>query len=147
MSRDGARVALAAGPEGAQRLFVASVVRKADRAGQQMPGSVGAARWVGTSLIDVRDLAWASSVNLDVVARGAHGGPAVWQVSVDGAGEPEPFSPGGLPGPPVAVAAAYNLTPVVEAASGALRIRGSQTPWVSPQRDTTVSGHLPTYPG
>lgn len=147
MSRDGVRVAVLAGLPGGQRLYVGRVRSRVAEGGRPVTVVLEAMRQIGGGLVDVRDVAWASSVTLDVVGREASGKLAVWQVPVDGAGEPEPFSLGGLPGPPVAVAAADNLTPVVEAASGTLWVRGSQLPWVSPQHESTVPGHDPTYPG
>lgn len=147
LSRDGVRVALLVGDPGEQQLYVGRIHTAQGKDGKQGQTTVEALQPVGDGLVDVRDAAWASSVTLDVVARSPKGSLAVWQLSVDGAGEPEPFSLGGLPGQVAAVAAADNLTPVVEAGPGTLWVRGSQAPWVSPRHDSVVKGHSPTYPG
>ena len=135
LSRDGTRVAVVAGSP--SRLYIARVARNNSRVAVENPVNVA------PSLPDVEDVSWASATTLLVLARGEGDDRMLRNVSVDGAVIANETKVG-LPGPPVAVAAAPNLPSIVRSDGSLWQRTGDR--WTNLIRGRTVEGTAPTYP-
>jgi len=135
LSRDGTRVAFAAGPAGHRRLYVGRATRTTRMVTIEDPVPITPA------LVDVRDVAWESATMLVVLGATAGRPVSPWRVLADGSSiDPSPMPPGFRMD---AITAAPD-DPVVSSAGGVLSV--IQGTWVSPGR-VRVSGTAPAYPG
>jgi hypothetical protein len=112
VSRDGARVALVAGPAGQRSLLVGTL-----STGRGVPRISGLTELLPADR-DVRGVAWASATSLVTTAAVKHGRRAVVRTSIDGY-RPHVLSRIGLPARPHQVAAAPGQ-PILTTAGGAV---------------------------
>jgi hypothetical protein len=140
LSRDGARVAVVAGPPGGQRLFVGIIVRQN-----------GAPRIDGLRVVDVgagpvSDVSWSDALTLAVLVRAREENSALYTVSIDGRASGQPVAAAGLSGPPSGVAAAPHLPLLVVAGRAVWSSPGSGEPW-SRVTSQAADDSAPAYPG
>jgi len=140
LSRDGARVALVAGPRGREELWVGVVVRQNGRT------RLDGLRPLEVGESPVSDVSWSDSLGVVALARGGQQDSSLYAVDIHGASAGRLVATAGLPGPPTAVAAGPAL-PLLTVAAGTLW----QTPAVD-QAWTRASERgrgesAPAYPG
>jgi dipeptidyl aminopeptidase/acylaminoacyl peptidase len=139
LSRDGARVALVAGPRGGQKLYVGSVTRSGGAA-------LGELTVITPDLRNVVDVAWSAADLLLVLTRSGASDAALHSVAIDGS-VAETVTTSGLPGPPSTLAAAPKMPMLTVAENGIWRLRDPQDAWTSVQRNGNVPDSAPAYPG
>lgn len=133
ISRDSARAAVVAGPAGAGRLYVGTVVAEA---GGLAVRNLAA---VAPSLVEVDDMSWQSRSSLVVLGRQKDGQvSSVWQVPYDGSGGVQPVTVNGAS--PESVAAAPGQPLLIEATGKVWKVEdGTAT--------SLATGATPVYPG
>ncbi|HST64208.1 MAG TPA: LpqB family beta-propeller domain-containing protein [Mycobacteriales bacterium] len=142
LSRDGARVAIVAGPAGQEQLWIGVVSQEG-----------GTTRIDGLRTLEagdnpVSDVSWSDALN--VVALTRSGGDSslysvdIGAVSATGA---RLISTAKLPGPPTAIAAAPSLPLLTVAAGGLWRMVSPDDPWTRVAADTRSGVSAPGYPG
>ncbi len=140
LSRDGARVAVVAGPRGQEQLLVGVVIRENGSAkiDRLRPLDIGAS--------PASDVSWADSLTVIALARSGEQDSSLHAVDISGMTGGRSVVRAGLPAPPTAVAAGPAL-PLLTVAAGNL--------WRAPAIDeawTQVSekgggAAAPAYPG
>ena len=142
VARDGARVAVLAGPTGHATLLVGRVVRSSTTT------RLAGLRPVLPDLTDVQDVEWADATTLAAIGRRGPGLPAPLYVDVDGAAVRSVEQP---PTPLVSIAAAPDGRPLIGAsAKGALYQLSSGRSWAEVGLPPRAGGAVfrdPTYPG
>jgi hypothetical protein len=139
LSRDGARVALVAGPPGNQKLYVGSVNRTGG-------ATIGGLTAITPDLHNVADVAWSLADTLIVLTRSGTSDAALHSVPIDGS-VVETVTTSGLPGPPSTLAAAPKMPVLAVAENGIWRLRDPQDVWTSVQREGNLADSAPAYPG
>lgn len=140
LSRDGARVALVAGPRGQEQLWVGIVVREDGSA------KIDGLRALDAGELPVSDVSWVDSLSVVALVRGGEQGSRLYTVDITGVAAARPVANTGLPAPPTAVAAG-NALPLLTVAAGSLwRTPATGEPWsaVTEQRGGESA---PAYPG
>lgn len=140
LSRDGARVAVVAGPPNRQQLFLGSVVRD--------EGSVRIPRLDPVTLVSdpVADVAWFNALTIIVLVRPSVLGSSLYTLSLDGRTPAQLVNAARLPAPPNAVGAAPNLQLLTVAAGAIWGSPGSGEPWTRVTRGAAAES-APVYPG
>jgi lipoprotein LpqB-like beta-propeller protein/sporulation and spore germination protein len=137
LSRDGARVALVAGPSGRERLWIGVVVRDD---GAQIQGL----RPLDVGDTPVSDVSWSDAGTVIVLTRSGEQDSSLYSVDVDGGSPAVLVSTTGLPGPPTAVAAGPTLLTI---AAGTLwRTPVASESWTKVE-DRRGGESAPAYPG
>ena len=137
LSRDGARVAVVAGPAGRERLWVGVVLR--DNGATQIQGL----RWLDFGDTPVSDVSWSDARTVIVLTRSGEQDSSLYSIDVDGA-PALLVSTSGLPGPPTAVAAGPTLLTI---AAGTLwRTPVASESWTKVE-DRRGGESAPAYPG
>lgn len=139
LSRDGSRVALVAGPQGNQKLYVGAV----SRTGGAVLGPLTA---IAPDLRNVVDVVWSAADMLVVLTRSGASDAALHSVTIDGS-VAETVTTSGLPGPPSTLAAAPTMPMLTVAENGIWRLRDPQGSWTSVQRSGNQPDSAPAYPG
>lgn len=139
LSRDGARVALVAGPRGNQKLYVGSVNRSGG-------ASIGGLAAIAPDLRNVVDVAWSAADTLIVLTRSGTSDAALHSLPIDGS-VVETVTTSGLPGPPSTLAAAPKMPVLAVAENGIWRLRDPQDVWTSVEREGNLADSAPAYPG
>jgi hypothetical protein len=139
LARDGSRVALVAGPQGGQRLYVGAV----NRTGGAALGQLTA---IAPDLRNVVDVGWSAADMLMVLTRSGASDAALHSVAVDGS-VAQTVTTAGLPGPPSTLAAAPTMPMLTVAENGIWRLRDPQGSWTSVQRGGNLPDSAPAYPG
>jgi hypothetical protein len=139
LSRDGARVALVAGPQGNQKLYVGSVNRSGG-------ASISGLAAIAPDLRNVVDVAWSAADTLIVLTRSGASDAALHSLPIDGS-IVEAVTTSGLPGPPSTLAAAPKMPVLAVAENGIWRLRDPQDVWTSVQREGNLADSAPAYPG
>jgi hypothetical protein len=139
LSRDGARVALVAGPQGGQKLYVGAVNRTGGAA-------LGQLSLIAPDLRNVVDVAWSAADTVVVLTRSGASDAAMHSVAIDGSAA-ESVTTSGLPGPPSTLAAAPTMPVLAVAENGVWRLRDPQGSWTSVQRGGNQPDSAPAYPG
>lgn len=139
LSRDGARVAVVAGPTGLERLWVGVVVR--DNGSTRIQGL----RLLDTNDSPVSDASWAEAVTIVALTRAGKQDSSLYSIDVDGGSTSQLVPTARLPGPPTGIAAGPSL-PLLTIAAGTL--------WQAPvpsdgwSKAADRSGEsAPAYPG
>jgi hypothetical protein len=138
LSRDGTRVALVAGPQGGQKLYIGSVTRTGGAALGQLTA-------IAPDLRNVVDVAWSSADMLILLTRSGASDAALHSVAIDGS-VAETVTTSGLPGPPSTLAAAPTMPVLAVAENGIWRLRDPQGSWTSVQRGGNLPDSAPVYP-
>lgn len=139
LSRDGARVALVAGPPGGEQLWVGVVVRENGSA------TIDQLRVLDVGAGPVSDVSWADSLTVVALARSGEQGSSLYAVDVSGMSSGRPVGRDKLPAPPTAVAAGPALPLLTVAASDLWRTTAIGEPW---SQVTEKGGEsAPAYPG
>jgi hypothetical protein len=137
LSRDGARVAVVAGPSGRERLWIGVVVRDD---GAQIQGL----RPLDVGDTPVSDVSWSDAGTVIVLTRSGEQDSSLYSVDVDGGSPAVLVSTTGLPGPPTAVAAGPTLLTI---AAGTLwRTPVASESWTKVE-DRRGGESAPAYPG
>ena len=138
LSRDGARVAVVAGPAGRERLWIGVVLSDSGAAGIQglRPLDVGDT--------PVSDVSWSDAGTVIALTRSGEQESSLYSVDIDGGSQPVLVSTSGLPGPPAAVAAGPTLLTI---AAGTLwRTPVASESWTKVE-DRRGGESAPAYPG
>src|SRR6185437_12505434 len=138
LSRDGAKVAVVAGPAGRERLWVGVVLRDSGAAGIQglRPLDVGDT--------PVSDVSWSDAGTVIALTRSGEQDSSLYSIDVDGGSPAVLVSTAGLPGPPTAVAAGPALLTI---AAGTLwRTPVASESWTRVE-DRRGGESAPAYPG
>lgn len=138
LSRDGTRVAIAAGAAGQQKLWVGVV--------SQEGGStrIDKLRVLEVGDSPVSDISWSDALHVVALTRsGAESG--LYTVDVSGVSAGQLVATAGLPGPPAAVAAGPSL-PLLTIAEGGLWAVSSDDSWKKVP-DARAGASAPVYPG
>jgi hypothetical protein len=139
LSRDGARVAVVAGPAGRERLWIGVVVR-GDNGSTQIQGL----RPLDFGDTPVSDVSWSDAGTVIVLTRSGEQDSSLYSVDVDGGSPALLVSTTGLPGPPTAVAAGPTLLTI---AAGTLwRTPVASESWTRVE-DRRGGESAPAYPG
>ena len=139
LSRDGTRVAIAAGAAGEQKLWVGVV--------SQEGGStrIGKLRVLEVGDSPVSDISWFDALHIIALTRsGAESG--LYSVDVSGVSAGQLVSTAGLPGPPAAIAAAPSLPLLTIAEGGLWRAVSFDDSWKKVP-DARAGVSAPVYPG
>jgi Lipoprotein LpqB beta-propeller domain/Sporulation and spore germination len=139
LSRDGARVAVVAGPSGGERLWIGVVAR--DNGSVEIKGL----RPMDTNNSPVSDASWAEAVTVIALTHAGNQDSSLYSIDVDGGAPSQLVPTARLPGPPTAIAAGPSL-PLLTIAAGTLW----QTPVPSQgwSKAADRSGEsAPAYPG
>jgi hypothetical protein len=140
LSRDGARVAVVAGPSGQEKLWVGVVIRQ--NGGTRIDGL----RPLDAGDTPVSDVSWSDAVTVVALTRAGQQDSSLYSVDVDGGSTGQLVATTGLPGPPTAVAAAPTLPLLTIAAGGLWRTPAISEPWT--KVDDRAGGEAsPAYPG
>ena len=138
LSRDGARVAVVAGPPRAERLWIGVVVR--DNGAAQIQGL----RPLDVGDTPVSDVSWSDASTVIALTRSGEQDSSLYSVDIDGGSPPVLVSTSGLPGPPTAVAAGPTLLTI---AAGTLwRTPVASESWTKVE-DRRGGESAPAYPG
>jgi Lipoprotein LpqB beta-propeller domain/Sporulation and spore germination len=138
LSRDGARVAVVAGPAGRERLWVGVVLR--DNGATQIQGL----RWLDFGDTPVSDVSWTDAGTVIALTRSGEQDSTLYSVDVNGGTPALLVSTTGLPGPPTAVAAGPTLLTI---AAGTLwRTPVASESWTKVE-DRRGGESAPAYPG
>jgi hypothetical protein len=138
LSRDGARVAVVAGPAGGERLWIGVVVR--DNGAAQIQGL----RPLDVGDTPVSDVSWSDAGTVIALTRSGEQDSSLYSVDIDGGSPPVLVSTSGLPGPPTAVAAGPTLLTI---AAGTLwRTPVASESWTKVE-DRRGGESAPAYPG
>ncbi len=138
LSRDGAKVAVVAGPAGRERLWIGVVLRE--------DGSAQIHNLRGLDFGDspVSDVSWSDAGTVIVLTRSGEQDSSLYSVDVDGGSPALLVSTTGLPGPPTAVAAGPTLLTI---AAGTLwRTPVASESWTKVE-DRRGGESAPAYPG
>jgi len=140
LSRDGARVAVVAGPAGREQLWIGVVVRDNDTGAAQIRGL----RPLDFGDTPVSDVSWSDAGTVIALTRSGEQDSSLYSVDVDGGSPALLVSTTGLPGPPTAVAAGPTLLTI---AAGALwRTPVASESWTKVE-DRRGGESAPAYPG
>ena len=138
LSRDGARVAVVAGPAGRERLWIGVVLRENGSA------QIQNLRSLDFGDTPVSDVSWSDAGTVIVLTRSGEQDSTLYSVDVDGGSPALLVSTTGLPGPPTAVAAGPTLLTV---AAGTLwRTPVASESWTKVEDRRGVES-APAYPG
>jgi hypothetical protein len=138
LSRDGAKVAVVAGPAGRERLWVGVVLR------ENGSTQIAHLRWLDFGDTPVSDVSWSDAVTVVALTRSGEQDSSLYTVDVDGGSPALLVSTTGLPGPPTAVAAGPTLLTI---AAGTLwRTPVASESWTKVE-DRRGGESAPAYPG
>jgi hypothetical protein len=142
LSRDGARVALVAGPSQRASLLVGVVIRRNTAA------RVDRLRELDVGDEPVSEASWSDNSSLYALVRARQQDSALFALGIDGESASQLVSTTGLPGPPEALAAPPQPgLPLLTVAAGALwQTLASGEPWTRAQREPAEAA-APVYPG
>jgi len=142
LSRDGARVALVAGPSQRASLHVGVVIR------QNTAVRVDRLRELDVGDEPVSEASWSDNSSLYALVRAGQQDSALFALGIDGESASQLVSTTGLPGPPEALAAPPQPgLPLLTVAAGALwQTLASGEPWTRAQREPAKAA-APVYPG
>jgi hypothetical protein len=140
LSRDGARVAIAAGPPGQEQLWIGVVDREN-----------GLTRIDGLRQLDagdspVSDVSWSDGFSVVALTRAGQQDSSLYSVDVNGVSPARLVATTGLPGPPTAVAAGPSLPLLTVAAGGLWRTPAIDEAWTK-VADKRSGESAPAYPG
>jgi hypothetical protein len=137
LSRDGARVAVVAGPSGRERLWIGVVIRND---GAQIQGL----RPLDVGDTPVSDVSWSDAGTVIALTRAGEQDSRLYSVDIDGGSPAVLVSTAGLPGPPTAVAAGPTLLTI---AAGTLwRTPVASESWTRVE-ERRGGESAPAYPG
>jgi hypothetical protein len=140
LSRDGARVAVVAGPAGNEQLWIGVVARDNDNGSTQISGL----RPLDFGDTPVSDVSWSDAGTVIALTHSGEQDSSLYSVDIDGGSPALLVSTAGLPGPPTAVAAGPTLLTI---AAGTLwRTPVASESWTKVE-DRRGGESAPAYPG
>jgi Lipoprotein LpqB beta-propeller domain/Sporulation and spore germination len=139
LSRDGARVAVVAGPSGQERLWIGVVAR--DNGSIQVKGL----RPMDTNDSPVSDASWAEAVTVVALTHAGKQDSSLYSIDVDGGSASQLVPTTHLPGPPTGIAAGPSL-PLLTIAAGTLWQAPVPSDGWSKAGDSSGES-APAYPG
>ena len=141
LSRDGARVAVVAGPAGNEQLWIGVVVRDNDNGSTTQ---IHGLRPLDFGDTPVSDVSWSDAGTVIALTRSGEQDSSLYSVDIDGGSPALLVSTAGLPGPPTAVAAGPTLLTI---AAGTLwRTPVASESWTKVE-DRRGGESAPAYPG
>jgi hypothetical protein len=140
LSRDGARVAIAAGPRGKEQLWIGVVGRENGLA------RIERLRPLQAGDSPVSDVSWSDAFSLVALTRAGQQDSSLYSVDINGVSTARLVATTGLPGPPTAVAAGPSLPLLTIAAGGLWRTPAIGEAWTK-VADKRSGESAPAYPG